>query len=397
MNCLDDASDAFAKELSEITTTIIDTVKRLEEKHLGEIAKLTKQSKSKLEESVHSVEHRVNYLQYWKERLFKNMSNETNLNTNTVLSFMKMKQIYENIRKLDYSKLKISIQTEIFDSVQKLTSLSCLAKTTSFEHQSPIDFDLRKLELKCADVINISEFTSPCSALYDGEYLSCDKLLLTDHKNRRCVMCDTEGEVLQEISLPGTPCGMCVRGENEVLVTLSDAHKVVVLDSNSLEIKQSLSVDCSCYGIATSGNTTVIGTRESIVMFQDLSDKNSCRTLSTEKENIDDVALDKDGNAIVSNYSEAIVKKLDKSGKMLFKYTHKELNKPFGLTVDGHGNIFVNGNDTNNIHIVSNDGKIIRILEGVQNPTCIKFLRGSYRFLVGECGGRVKVFELRES
>lgn len=79
---------------------------------------------------------------------------------------------------------------------------------------------------------------------------------------------------------------------------------------------------------------------------------------------------------------------------MLFKYTHKELNKPFGLTVDGHGNIFVNGNDTNNIHIVSNDGKIIRILEGVQNPTYIKFLRGTYRFLVGECGGRVKVFEL---
>lgn len=50
----------------------------------------------------------------------------------------------------------------------------------------------------------------------------------------------------------------------------------------------------------------------------------------------------------------------------------------------------------NNIHIVSNDGKIIRILEGVQNPTCIKFLRGSYRFLVGECGGRVKVFELEK-
>lgn len=190
---------------------------------------------------------------------------------------------------------------------------------------------------------------------------------------------------------------MCFRGENEVLVTLSDVRKVIVLDSDSLEIKQSLSVDCRCYGIATSGNTTVIGTRESIVMFQDLSDKNSCRTLSTEYENIDDVVLDKDGNVIVSNYSEGIVKKLDKSGKMLFKYSHKELKKPFGLTVDGYGHIFANGNDTNNIHIVSNDGKIIRILKGVQSPRCIKFLRGTYRFLVGECGGRVKFFELRES
>lgn len=122
------------------------------------------------------------------------MSNETNLNTNEVLSFMKMKQIYENIRKLDYSKLKISIQTEIFDSVQKLTSLSCLAKTTSREHQSPIaiDLDLRILDLKCADVINISEFTIENSETYDGEFLSCDKLLMTDYRNNRCVICNTE-------------------------------------------------------------------------------------------------------------------------------------------------------------------------------------------------------------
>lgn len=66
MKYLDDASEAFAKELSEIFTATIDTVKRLEEKHLCEIAKVTKESKSKLEKSVQSLEHRLNYLQYWK-------------------------------------------------------------------------------------------------------------------------------------------------------------------------------------------------------------------------------------------------------------------------------------------------------------------------------------------
>lgn len=65
--------------------------------------------------------------------------------------------------------------------------------------------------------------------------------------------------------------------------------------------------------------------------------------------------------------------------------------------MDGHGNIFVNGCASNNIHIVSNDGKIIRIVKGVQKPRCIKFLHGTYRFLIGEAGDRIKVFELRES
>uniref|UniRef100_A0A8W8I2L2 Tripartite motif-containing protein 56 n=1 Tax=Magallana gigas TaxID=29159 RepID=A0A8W8I2L2_MAGGI len=397
MNCLDDASDKFTKELLEITTSIIATIKKLEEKHLDEIAKLIKESKSKLENSVQSLGQRLNYLQYWKGKLLKNVSNETVLKTNEVLSYPKMKHIYESMKNLDYSKLEISIQTEILDSVQKLTSLSCLAKTTSREHLNQFAFHLRRLDLKYADMIKISEFKIENCVLFDGEFLNHDKLLLTDRKNKRCVLCNTDGVVLQEISLPESPWGMCDHGENEVLVTLPDNKKVVVLDANSLETKQSVSVDCDCRGISTSGNTAVIDARDSVVMYDNFLDENICKTLTIITGSTDDVALGGDGNIIFSNYSENVFKTFDKSEKMLFKYSHKELNNPYGLTLDGHGNIFVNGYDSNNIHIVSNDGKTVRILKGVQSPQCIKFLHGTNRFLVGEAGGRVKVFELRNS
>lgn len=308
-----------------------------------------------------------------------------------------MKDFYENIRKLNYSKLEISIQTEIFDSVRKLTSLSCLAETTVRENSNQQALDLRKIDLKSADVANISEFKIENCDITDGVFLSLNKLLVADGTNKRCVLCNTDGVVLQEISLPGNAWGMCVHGENEVLVTLPDNKKVVVLDANSLETKQSVSVDCDCRGISTSGNTAVIGARGSIVMFHNFLDKNICKTLAKEKGSTDDVALDRDGNVIFDNYSENTVKKIDTNGKMLFKYSHEELMMPYGLTVDGHGNIFVIGGVSNNIHIVSNDGKTVRILKGVQSPRCIKFLNGTYRFLVGEAAGCVKVFELRNS
>lgn len=108
-------------------------------------------------------------------------------------------------------------------------------------------------------------------------------MLFTDHRNKRCVLCNTDGVVLQKISLPGKPWGMCIHGENEVLVTLPDNKKVVVLDASSLEIKQSVSVDCDCHGISMSGNTAVIGARGTIVMFDNFLDKNICRPLATEK------------------------------------------------------------------------------------------------------------------
>nr|XP_034325600.1 E3 ubiquitin-protein ligase TRIM71 isoform X1 [Crassostrea gigas]XP_034325601.1 E3 ubiquitin-protein ligase TRIM71 isoform X2 [Crassostrea gigas] len=397
MSCLDNASDKFAKELSGITTSIIATIKKLEEKHLDETAKLIKESKSKLENSVQSLEHRLSYLQYWKEKLTKNVSNETILKTNEILSYIKMKHIYESMGNLDYPKLEISIQTEILDSVQKLTSLSCLAKTTSREKSKQCAINQRIVDLKCAYVVNVSEFTIKNCNLHDGEFLSRDKLLLTGYKNKRCVLCNTDGVVLQEIPLPGNPWGMCMHVGNEVLVTLPLSQKVVVLDANSLEIKQSVHIDRRCFGISTSGNTAVIGARDSVLMFDNFLDKNICRPLATKTKYADDVALGGDGNIIFTNYSENVLNTFDKSGKMLFKYSHEELKSPYGLTVDGHGNIFVCGGTSNNIHIVSNDGKTLRILKGVQNPLCIKFLRGTNRFFVGEEDGRVKVFELQNS
>lgn len=65
--------------------------------------------------------------------------------------------------------------------------------------------------------------------------------------------------------------------------------------------------------------------------------------------------------------------------------------------MDGYGNIFINGFGSNNIHILSNVGKNLKIIKGVESPQCIKFLRGTCRFFVGEDGGRVKVFELQEN
>eukprot|EP00105_Crassostrea_gigas_P026798 XP_011447875.1 PREDICTED: tripartite motif-containing protein 5 [Crassostrea gigas] len=397
MSCLDNASDKFAKELSGITTSIIATIKKLEEKHLDETAKLIKESKSKLENSVQSLEHRLSYLQYWKEKLTKNVSNETILKTNEILSYIKMKHIYESMGNLDYPKLEISIQTEILDSVQKLTSLSCLAKTTSREKSKQCAINQRIVDLKCADVVNVSQFTIKNCNLHDGEFLSRDKLLLTDYKNERCVLCNTDGVILQEISLPGSPYGMCIHGENDVLVTLPDNQKVVVIDINSLEIKQSVSVDLDCFGISTSGNAAVFGVRSSVVMFENFFHEKIYKTMVTETGFTDDVALDRDGNVIYSNYSENTVNTLDKNGKILFEYIHEELTKPYGITVDGYGNIFVNGFGSNNIHILSNVGENLRIIKGVKRPQCIKFLRGTYRFFVAENCGRVKVFELQEN
>ena len=98
--------------------------------------------------------------------------------------------------------------------------------------------------------------------IYGGDFLSNGKLLLAVN-NMKLILCNIDGvlAVLQEKKLSGSPFCVCCIWKNEVLITIPDEKKVLRLDLDLLEIKDTVSLQCKCYGIATSGNITVIGTR----------------------------------------------------------------------------------------------------------------------------------------
>lgn len=57
-------------------------------------------------------------------------------------------------------------------------------------------FDLRKIDLKSVDVVNIFEFKIINCDIIDGVFLSLNKLLFVDNKKNRCVLCNIDGVVL---------------------------------------------------------------------------------------------------------------------------------------------------------------------------------------------------------
>lgn len=162
-------------------------------------------------------------------------------------------------------------------------------------------------------------------------------------------------------------------------------------DSGSLEIKKTVPIDCYCYGIAKTSNTTVIGTRKSGL------DVTKRKTLLTNLQSTDDVAIDNEKNVIFSSYTQHVVIKLDTMGNVFLTYIHEELKSPYGLAVDEEGRIFVNGKESNNVHILARNGKILRILKGVTSPTWRTFQNGRNRLFIGNLSGNVKVFDIIES
>ena len=125
-------TEKFSNELSKSTDNIIQAVQKLKEKHLDELAKLSKKSKSKLQRTVDSMEQRLQYLLYWKEVLMEKVSEQE------ILYCSRIKEICEDLQNLSYSKLEIRIQAKLLEIAQKLKNLTCLAELTSNEHLKPV-------------------------------------------------------------------------------------------------------------------------------------------------------------------------------------------------------------------------------------------------------------------
>ncbi|XP_065945029.1 E3 ubiquitin-protein ligase TRIM71-like [Magallana gigas] len=395
INQIDDVTDIFTKELSDFTQNIIQALKKLEEEHLNELSKLSKESKSKLQKSVDSFEQRLLYLKHWRKLLSKDLSNETASETKRFLSYIKLKNIHESLQKLKYTKLNICIKTKLLDDVKKLTKLPRLADVSADENLDQVNLNVKNIDYIHAKVNKISEFTIQGANIKGGTFMSSGNLFLADLDGRRCILCDTNGVILQEVKLQEAPWDVFTEGE-EILVTNPKNKSILKIDSTSLEIIETVPVGCSCNGIATSGNTTAISTSNSVEIFYDSFDVTKRRTLSSGIGSVFDVVIDDENNVICTSPSKNVVKKLDLQGNVLFTYNHKELKYPYGVTTDSEGNIFINGFISNNIHILSRVGKLLRIVEGVTNPRYIKFQNATQRFFVSSLNGNVKVFEFNE-
>lgn len=63
--------------------------------------------------------------------------------------------------------------------------------------------------------------------------------------------------------------------------------------------------------------------------------------------------------------------------KKIYSYFHEKLRHPRGLDVNFSGNIFVAGEGSNNIHVLTPGAELLKIFD-VASPKCIKFKENSY-------------------
>ena len=214
------------------------------------------------------------------------------------------------------------------------------------------------------------------------------QLLLCDNSSNRCLIFTENGTLAQEIEIPGNPWDAFIESDGRILITLPNDKNLVVLQQNTLAIEDTIDLSCTCDSIAKLQDRYLFGSWGSIEEFS--FEFNHLESLSVDIT--DDIAVDKKGCVVYGDYNKHKITKKNEDHTVMFTYNHRELINVCGLAVDRYGFIFVNGRKSDNIHILSEDGELLKMLD-FKSPQCIKFEENSSRFFVVSSEEVVKIFK----
>jgi hypothetical protein len=380
-------SDNLIKHSTDFKTKLNCQIDALHEKHLDEISKVTKDSRQKLSDSVEAFSDR---------ELVANLYTKT-LQTvevegspvSLVVEYHKIRKQFSKIASLGVAQFEFHMNQKHEEKLEELCGISKFAKLVLNEQSMKFSFDVNKMVYATLHVtleLSSCEITGGCFK-QDGGILvggGGQNEILLFNSTGECVTLETsfrpndvtlkDSDVYISCSSPsykGIHC-FTISEDTWKLLPKVSRHEYCAHKFPFCQKEECFSIRCA-HGfiyVACGEFILKVGANGSII-----------KRYATEKGTYS-VTVNKNKRIIYSSCSSHKVICLNDAGSPLFRYTHPNLQYPYSLDVDFEGYIYVAGRDSNNIHILSPSGTLLRILE-VTKPNFIKLKADSRICLIG--------------
>ena len=222
-------------------------------------------------------------------------------------------------------------------------------------------------------------------------FLENGDILLADCDSRHCLIY-SNNKLVRKLTLEGYPWDVMYRKPSELLISTNVKGRGHIAHYSHVNLQKFKNI--------TESNVSIFQLAKSSEFIYA-----ACATFILKLDHgghaVEQIAVDD------STYSVAVIKRQEiissschtnhvtvrnQSGVRIYSYSHKKLRHPYGLDVNFTGNIFVAGQLSNNIHVLTFTAELLRIFE-VASPRCIKFKENSYTCIVGSVRETTKVYE----
>lgn len=223
------------------------------------------------------------------------------------------------------------------------------------------------------------------------------EIVIADKTNDRLIIFEAGGTLKKELAVVGSPVDVAYTGQRQVAVTLSNKSKIKFINMENGITSYKMSLTSAAYGISVSGDDMIVRVKDSGFLYTDKT-RRLVRMVPVSDESILYVTYQNE-KFYYTKWDENIVACCDGAGNTIWTFHNGILKKPCGITIENGGNIFVAGFESNNIVLISENGKQYRELlsesDNLNNPTAIDYNNETNQLaIVNLEGGMCNVFEI---
>ncbi|XP_071121527.1 uncharacterized protein MAL8P1.12-like [Mytilus edulis] len=362
------------KEIKKSRIQINNHLDKLQEDLMKQLNELEEKENSKICQLIASLEQKEKEIGECQNSLLNIKKHATDLQM-----FLSIKQIEEDV----YSKEKQlqalvegteqhTLSYQINNSIQNIISDIRRFGEVRIE-SNPCDIVLIKKKVRQAQLmvpivstksIENIKLTIHKSVETQGNHIyGCcilpdDRLVFTYYLAQQLKVFSVKGSKDFEIKMPSDPVDIVyIREDNTLAVSSNSPDTITIINLETKQMMKSIALDSEIDGISLKGNQLIYSVRGIGIRMIDLTDESisdlvrealtSCCYTATFRDNI-----------YHTNNQKDTVTCYNLHGKLLWTFNNESvLKSPHGIDVDNDGNVFVAGYNSNNVVVISSDGK----------------------------------------
>ena len=239
----------------------------------------------------------------------------------------------------------------------------------------------------------ISNKLTGCSILDNGE------ILFSEYNLHRCTdrvtLNDNNGNFIRTVRALSRNSGSVydITSIDTSTIAVSREKVIGIVDINSQSIVHTIQNDYTCYGIThCDGKLYYCSLYEGILRF-DLKTKTKQLLVPTYIGPFSYICCD--GSRLFYTCGTETINCCDMNGKQIWSFEDTSvLRSPRGVVVDNHGFVFVAGEKSGNIVVISPDGNSAKEVYQISSPRAMCYDKNNNQIIVCSTGKKVFWFEI---
>ena len=354
------------EERSYIDERFTLTVKHLEglkNKYLDDLSSTLKKGRQVLQTEVERLDEGVLGVDLCTRALEDAL--EAGDEIETVMKYHNAHAIFQNVKKCRLKETIINIERSENSTWPDMLNIKSFAVANFVKREKFFDdFDVGNIELSVFKEVTFDDDED----ISYGLLLSDGKFIFVDKGGQKCLIYDDQWNYCDVIELVSEPYGVA-QCDEEIFVTTTHSREIEVFSSRHFQKLRNISVPYIIYGITSRNSNLYVTCGKKILK---IDDKQNVKELKVDCTCHYHIITTKSGLIIYSDSGKNVIVALTDEGDSAWEYRSPNLKHPAGLDVDSCDQIYVAGMKSNNVHVLSDTGTLIRLIESISGPKFFK-------------------------